>query len=86
MKRRPKIRKFDSKKRKRERNEVLERVQKQTAAILDHPMECCLCKTPFERTQETVLTWNVTVKDERVRLTCPTCWSTVQKFLENKND
>jgi hypothetical protein len=57
------------------------RVAEQAALMMKQPTECCLCRAPFERTQETVKTWHVTVLQEKkvVRLTCPTCWKTVNE-------
>lgn len=81
-----KIRKHIPGKRKREKKEAKERLEKQAAAFLNHPKECCVCKTEFERTHETVKTWQVTVVEDRVRLTCPDCWevfSKVKEGLEN---
>jgi len=81
-----KIRKVNTKKRKKDRKEAKEKLERQAAAFLDHPKECCVCKTEFERTHETVKTWQVTVVEDRVRLTCPDCWevfSKVKEGLEN---
>ena len=81
-----KIRKVNTNKRKKERKDAKEKLEKQTAAFLDHPKECCVCKTEFERTHETVKTWQVTVVEDRVRLTCPDCWEVfgkVKEVLEN---
>ena len=70
-------------KKKKERKEAKERLEKQTAAFLSHPKECCVCKTEFERTHETVKTWQVSVVEDRVRLTCPDCWGKINEVLEN---
>jgi hypothetical protein len=83
---RPKIRKVNTNKRKKERKLAQERLQKQTAAFLDHPKECCVCNTPFERTRETVKTWQVVTRENRVRLTCPDCWDKVEGIVEIKNE
>ena len=77
-----KIRKHVPGKRKKERKEAKERLEKQTAAFLDHPKECCVCKTEFARNYETVKTWQVTVVEDRVRLTCPICWGKITEALE----
>lgn len=77
-----KIRKVNTKKRKKERKEAMERLEKQTAAFLDHPKECCVCGVPFVRNHETVKTWQVTVVEDRVRLTCPICWGKITEALE----
>ena len=78
-----KLRKVNTNKRKKERKEAQERLQKQTAAFLDHPKECCVCKVEFKRTKETVKTWQVIIREERVRLTCPKCWCIIQEVVEN---
>lgn len=55
----------------------------QAALMMKHPTECCVCKEPFERTQESVKEWHVTVLQEKkvVRLTCPACWQTVEEVV-----
>lgn len=81
-----KIRRHIPGKRKRDRKEAKERLEKQAAAFLDHPEECCVCEAKFERTHETVKTWQVSIIEDRVRLTCPDCWevfSKVKEGLEN---
>ena len=78
-----KLRNIKPGQRKRERREAAARLEEQTAAFANHPTECCVCKTAFERNHETVKTWHVTVREERVRLTCPNCWSTIKEALEN---
>jgi hypothetical protein len=79
----PKIRKVNSNARKKERKNAQLKLQKQTTAFLNHPKECCVCKTEFERTTETVKTWQVIIREERVRLTCPKCWSIIQEVVES---
>jgi len=81
---RPKIRKVNTNKRKKDRKDAQEALQKKTAAFLDHPKECCVCDAIFERTKEAVKTWHVVVNEDRVRLTCPDCWSTIEKAVESK--
>ena len=78
----PKLRKVNKAARKAQRQEATARLQKQTAMFLDHPKECCLCEGAFERNKETVKTWHVTVRGERVHLTCPGCWTTLSNALE----
>jgi hypothetical protein len=73
-------------KKKKQRKELMKRLENQTAAFMDHPKECCACKTPFERTHEAVKTWHVMVRESEVRLTCPRCWALVEKALEKKED
>jgi hypothetical protein len=81
---RPKIRKVDTNKRKKERKAAQETLQKHAAAFVDHPKECCVCKVEFERTKETVKTWQVIINESRVRLTCPNCWGIIKATVENQ--
>ena len=50
--------------------------------FLNHPKECCVCAQEWARTKETVKTWQVTIKEDRVNLTCPECWGIIQEGLE----
>ena len=83
---RPKIRRVNTKKRKKERKEAMKRIQEQTAAFLDHPTECSVCKAPFTRDKKTVKEWQVMVRGDKVHLACPRCWGLVQQRLEQEND
>ena len=78
-----KVRKVNTKKRKKDRKEAKERLERQATAFLDHPKECCVCKAEFVRDHETVKTWQVSVVEDRVRLTCPICWGKITEALEN---
>ncbi len=55
----------------------------QAALMMKQPKECCVCNEPFERTPETVKTWQVTVLQEKktVRLTCPRCSQLVSEVV-----
>ena len=77
-----KIRKVDTNKRKKKRKEIEKALQQQTAMFLDHPRECCMCRIDFERTKETVKTWQVVTQEGRVRLTCPECWNILLRTLK----
>jgi hypothetical protein len=78
----PKIRKFNAAKRKQTRKDAKKKMEEQMGLFAKHPTECCLCNTAFERTHETVKTWHVVIREERVRLTCPECWGTFTEALE----
>jgi len=81
---RTKIRKINKAKRKEKESIARERLAEQAALMMKHPTGCCICCMPFERTQETVKTWQVTVIQEkkRVRLTCPGCWQLVKEVVD----
>jgi hypothetical protein len=82
-----KLRKVNPGKRKQERKDAKERLEAQTSMFLDHPKECCVCNQEWVRNTETVKTWQITIREDRVRLTCPECWSTIQEGLERiQND
>ena len=83
MKERPKLRKVNTAKRKKDHKEAQERLSTQTSLMMNHPKECCVCENKFHRTKESVLSWHVTVIEERVRLTCPECWESFRATLES---
>jgi hypothetical protein len=79
-----KIRKVIPGQRKQERKSAQENMERQVALFSKHPTECCVCKLGFERTKETVLSWQVTINEERVRLTCPKCWGIIKEAMESE--
>ena len=81
-----KIRKINKAARKEARKEAQEKLAKNVSLIAGHPTECCVCAAPFKRTRQTVKSWQVVVREERVRLTCPTCWATITEVLEKRNE
>jgi len=81
-----KLRKVDTKKRKAERKILENQLAEQTALMMKHPKECCMCKMVFERNRETVKTWQVTIREERVHLTCPGCWGIINEVLERRDE
>ena len=81
---RPKLRKVNTKRRKLLRKELNKVLADQAAAMLNHPKECCLCAAPFERNKNSVKSWQVTVKEERTLLTCPSCWEQVQELAAER--
>jgi len=76
-----KIRKVNKLKKKEKRKEAEGRLQTQAALMTNHPQECCVCNTAFQRSHESVKTWQVTVVGERVRFTCPPCWHRVKEAV-----
>ncbi len=81
-----KLRNIKPGQRKRERKEASAALERQAAAFLDHPKECCVCNTSFERNHETVKTWHVVIKEDNVRLTCPSCWGRISEAAGKKKD
>jgi len=82
-----KLRKVSTVKRKQDRKDVQERLKAQTSVFSKHPKDCCVCQKEFVRNNINVKTWQVTIREERVRLTCPDCWSIIQEGIERiQND
>ena len=81
-----KLRKVKPGARKRARKEAQKQLEEHASLMLNHPMECCICEAEFVRTQATVKTWQVVVRESRVRLTCPECWTKFMEGLEKVNN
>ena len=84
----PKIRKFNSAQRKKERKKAQEVLQRRTSLLLDMPEKCCVCETEFDKkSKEMAQTWHVVTFEERkiVRLTCPFCWQRVENSIGETN-
>jgi len=81
-----KLRKRKGRSRKRATKEAQEKLQQQTELMMQHPTECCACETPFERTHDTVKTWQVTITEGRVRLTCSRCWAIIKEAVERSTN
>ena len=85
---RPKLRKAPSTKRKKKQKATEKALQQRTSMLLDMPEVCCVCDTAFDKkSREMAQTWHVVVFEERkiVRLTCPPCWESVEKTMEETN-
>ena len=77
-----KLRKVKKGARKKKRKEAQQKLADQASRVMNHPTECCVCREPFERTHTSVQEWMITMREERLRLTCPTCWRTVMNIAE----
>jgi nitrate/TMAO reductase-like tetraheme cytochrome c subunit len=85
----PKIRKVNTAKRKKERKIAEEALKRKTSMFLDIPEECCVCEAAFDkRSKEMAQSWQVVVFEERkkIRLTCPDCWKKVKTTMEEANE
>jgi hypothetical protein len=84
----PKLRKVNTARRKKERKATQEALKKRASMILDIPEMCCVCEGPFDKkSKEMAQTWHVVVFDNRktIRLTCPPCWEKVENAMEETN-
>ena len=85
----PKLRKVNTARRKKERKATQEALKKRASMILDIPEACCVCESAFDkRSKEMAQTWQVVVFEERkkIRLTCPSCWKKVKTAVEETNE
>jgi len=71
---RPKLRKVNTAKRKKERKAREASLRRATSMMLDMPTGCCECERNFDRNERTVKTWQVVVTGDIMTLTCPECW------------
>jgi len=69
------------------------KVEEQISLFQNLPDYCLVCESDFDKKdREMVSSWNVVVKEEKVRLYCPDCWNNALKLLEeikeefSKND
>jgi len=84
-----KIKKVDTNRRKKERKEVQEKMQRTVGAMLSLPDECGVCKTFFDKkSKEMADTWHVMVYEQKnkIYLTCPSCWDKVKVIAEGNKD
>ena len=48
---------------------------------------CLVCQKDFDKkNKEMVMSWSVVVKEDAVRLYCPTCWDRAKKLIEEIKD
>jgi Zn finger protein HypA/HybF involved in hydrogenase expression len=64
-----------------------DRVAKKVAQFNKMPSQCSACDSPFDKKdRDMVSNWSVVVRQEVVRLFCPTCIQKTQEVLgENKS-
>jgi predicted RNA-binding Zn-ribbon protein involved in translation (DUF1610 family) len=49
--------------------------------------ECLSCEKPFNKQEkEMVSSWYVVVREEKVNLYCPNCWTTAQRIIKEFQD
>lgn len=72
------------------KKKIYKALQKEMASRMNMfsriPEKCDICQALFDKkNREMVNTWRVTVFEETqtVRLTCPSCWDTITKVVEN---
>jgi len=73
-----------SKKIQRQNKKEAEKEFKKKVGLFNKLEDHCLaCRRDFnKKNKDMVMTWSVVVKEESVRLYCPTCWDLAQKTIQ----
>ena len=74
------------KKEKRLASEQQQRLAKQINMFDRLPKKCTACNEDFPKTREAHMTWQVVVREEKVRLFCPECQQKAKEMVENNNE
>jgi len=52
--------------------------------LSDH---CLVCQKDFDKkNKDMVMSWSVVIKEDKVRLYCPTCWDRANKLIKEIKD
>jgi hypothetical protein len=84
-----KIKRADKKKKEKAMAQRAQTKLKNQLNMFDRlPDTCSACATPFPKTREAHLSWQVVVRNEEqlVRLFCPECQEKAKKLVENNNE
>ena len=74
------------KKEKAVATEAQNKIKKQMGMFNRLPKSCSACQKSFPKTRETHMTWQVVVREEKVRLFCPECQQKAKEMVENNNE
>ena len=74
------------KKQKTTAQEVQVKLRKQMGMFNRLPKSCSACQKSFPKTREAHMTWQVVVREEKVRLFCPECQQKAKELVENNNE
>ena len=62
-------------------------LQKKVGLFSKLENNCLVCQKDFDKkNKEMVMSWSVVVKEDAVRLYCPTCWDRAKKLIEEIKD
>ena len=77
-----------SKKIQRQKKKEAEKEFKKKVGLFNKLEDHCLvCEKKFDKTnKQMVMSWNVVVKEETVRLYCPECWGRANKLIKEIED
>jgi hypothetical protein len=76
-------RKFKRNKEKEAKKRLAKEIKQKMNMFDKIPEACLACESPFDkRDKEMVSSWCVVVREDKVNLYCPLCWSAAQKIVK----
>tara|TARA_Y100000310_G_C20137659_1_gene558801 strand:- start:83 stop:355 length:273 start_codon:yes stop_codon:yes gene_type:complete len=77
-----------SKKIQREKEKAAKKeLQKKVGLFSKLSDQCLVCQKDFDKkNKEMVMSWNVIIKEDKVRLYCPKCWDNAKNLIQEIKD
>mgnify|MGYP003137023224 FL=1 len=73
--------------RRNKENAAKKELQKKVGLFSKLDDHCLVCQKPFDKkNKDMVMSWSVVVKEDKVRLYCPECWTRAQQLIEEIKD
>ena len=75
--------KLSRKLRRDKENAAKKELQKKVGLFSKLEDHCLVCQKDFDKkNKDMVMSWSVVVKEEKVRLYCPECWTRAKQLIE----
>jgi|TARA_R110002020_G_scaffold595_1_gene3035 hypothetical protein len=79
--------KLSRKLRRDKENAAKKELQKKVGLFSKLEDHCLVCQKDFDKkNKDMVMSWSVVVKEEKVRLYCPECWTRAKQLIEEIKD
>jgi hypothetical protein len=79
--------KLSRKLRRDKENAAKKELQKKVGLFSKLEDHCLVCQKDFDKkNRDMVMSWSVVVKEEKVRLYCPECWTRAQELIKEIKD
>ena len=73
--------------RRSKENAAKKELQKKVGLFSKLEDHCLVCQKDFDKkNKDMVMSWSVVVKEEKVRLYCPECWTRAQELIKEIKD
>jgi Zn finger protein HypA/HybF involved in hydrogenase expression len=73
--------------RRKKENAAKKELQKKVGLFSKLEDHCLVCQKDFDKkNKEMVMSWSVVVKEDKVRLYCPDCWSRATQLIDEIKD